>query len=159
MSLVRVAAIRRAASMYGPGVQARLGKSWMAYSCGTLNFSCRYHATAPRCLGKTMFLFSACPRSMPLYAVVTDTVTPTRLRKERFEVALKLATFCNTDSEPTGFESQRCALHGGFHRKNCVCLGRRERGSGTVSRYRTDDGVTTYPAVGFILEYPNFFIL
>ena len=31
-----------------------------------------------------------------MYAVVTDTVTSTRLRKERFEVALKLATFCNT---------------------------------------------------------------
>jgi hypothetical protein len=65
----------------------------MADSCDALNFSCRYHATAPRCLGKTMFLFSVCPRGMLMYAVVTDTVTSTRLRKERFEVALKARDF------------------------------------------------------------------
>ena len=93
VSLVRVAAIRRTASMYGPGTRAGLGKSSTPELCNALNFSCRYHATAPRCLGKTMFLFSACPGGMVLDAIATGTVTSTRLRKERFEVALKARHF------------------------------------------------------------------
>ena len=93
MSLVRVAAIRRTASMYGPVARAGLGKSSMAESGDALNFSCRYHATASRCSGKTMFLFSACARGMLMSAVVTDTVTDTRWRKERFAVALRARDF------------------------------------------------------------------
>ena len=36
----------------------------LAPSGDVLNFSWRYHPTAARCLGKTMFLFSACAAGM-----------------------------------------------------------------------------------------------
>jgi hypothetical protein len=68
VSPVRVAAIRRTASMYGPGAGAGLWESSVTELCDVLNFSCRYHPTAPRCSGKTMFLFSACSTGMPLMA-------------------------------------------------------------------------------------------
>jgi hypothetical protein len=66
VSLVRVAAIRRTGSMYEPAARAGFAESSMAELCEALNFSCRYHATPPACLGKTMFLFSACAAGMLL---------------------------------------------------------------------------------------------
>jgi hypothetical protein len=76
MSLARAAAIRQTASVYAPADRAGL-----APSCNALNFSCGYHATATRRLGKTIFLFSACARGM----VICDRDHPPspRLRRGR----------------------------------------------------------------------------